>query len=486
MAARRAASPASVHTVATTAARRPARLANVRIGELGFWWRSLGGAGRTRPPLDGPLEADVAIVGAGYTGLWTAYYLKRADPSLEIVVLERELAGYGASGRNGGWVSGFFSGPARLYEGRGGRDGFLTLQRAMLETVDEVGRVLTEHEIEANYIKAGQLTVALNAAQALRLRERLEHGREHGLDERDLRECSREELARRLQVAGAVTASFTPHVARVHPAKLLAGLAATVERLGVRIHEGTAVSEIGPHRALTPAGPVGARWIVRATEGYTASLRGLGRALVPMNSSMIVTEPLGAAVWEEIGWAGRELLSDGAFVYVYLQRTEDGRIAIGGRGAPYRFASRTDMTGETSRATIESLREKLVAMFPAAAGAGIDHAWSGVLGVPRDWGMSVEVDRRSGLASAGGYVGQGVAAANLAGRTLRDLLLGTDTELTALPWVGRRPRRWEPEPIRWAAIHGLYSLYRRADRHEQRSRRASRLGRLLDAVSGRE
>ena len=457
----------------------------MRNGELGFWWRSLGGAEPTRPPLEGPLEVDVAIVGAGFTGLWTAYYLKRADPSLEIAVIERRLAGYGASGRNGGWVSGFFSGPARVYERRGGGEGFAGLQRAMFETVDEVGRVVAEHAIDADYVKGGQLSVALNDAQLRRLSEEVASSRSHGLAAADLRELSAAELARRLHVAGASGAAFTPHVARVHPAKLVRGLAAVVEGLGVAIYEGTPVVEIRPHAALTPAGPVSARWVVRATEGYTADLHGLRRALVPMNSSMIVTEPLAAEAWEEIGWSGREALSDAAHVYVYLQRTEDGRIAIGGRGIPYRYGSRTDRGGETALATVASLRAKLARMFPAAAAAEIDHAWSGVLGVPRDWCMSVDADPRTGLAWAGGYVGEGVAAANLAGRTLRDLLLGERSELTRLPWVGRAPRRWEPEPLRWAAIHAVYSLYRRADRSEHTGRRPSRLGRLVDALSGR-
>jgi len=271
----------------------------------------------------------------------------------------------------------------------------------------------------------------------------------------------------------------------VHPVKLLVGLAETVERLGVSIHEGTPVTEIRPHQALTPFGSVNARWVVRATEGYTAGLRGLKRALVPMNSSMIVTEPLEPAAWEEIGWDGREVLSDEANVFVYLQRTEDGRIAIGGRGVPYRFGSRTDGSGDTAAATIASLREKLRTMFPAAGSAELDHAWSGVLGVPRDWCVSVAVDPGSGLAWAGGYVGEGVCAANLAGRTLSDIMLGHHSSLTALPWVGRRPRRWEPEPVRWGAIRSVYALYRAADRLEQRLQRPSRLGRLMDRVSGR-
>ncbi len=463
----------------------PATLACVRLGELGHWWHALGGAHALREPLQGPTEVDVAIVGAGCTGLWTAYYLAGARPGLRIAVLERELTGFGASGRNGGWLSGFFSGPARTYERHGARGSYAALQRAMFATVEEVRRVVAAEGIDADLVASGQLTVALGEAQARRLHADVRATRAHGLDEADLRELTAGELAQRVHVAGARAAAYTPHVARVHPAKLLLGLAAAAERRGVRIYERTPVTAIAPRRAQTPAGAVSARWVVRATEGYTAGLPGLRRALVPMNSSMIVTEPLPAATWAQIGWEGCELLSDGAHVYAYLQRTADGRIAIGGRGVPYRFGSRTDGRGETAPRTVASLRAKLAAMFPPAAGAPLAHAWSGVLGVPRDWCVTVAADARSGLAWAGGYVGEGVAAANLAGRTLRDLMLGEASALTELPWVGRVPRRWEPEPLRWAEINAVYALYRAADRREARTGVPSRLATLVDRLSGR-
>jgi glycine/D-amino acid oxidase-like deaminating enzyme len=457
----------------------------MRTGELGFWWRAIGGAPPPRAPLPGPEQADVAIVGAGFTGLWTAYYLKLARPSLRVVVLEAERAGYGASGRNGGWVSGFFSGPARAYARRGGAAGYEALQRAMFATVAEITRVAAERSIDADVVHGGNLTVALDRAQLARLREEIAAARGRGLGEEDLRELGAAELAGRVRVAGALGGAFSPHVARVQPVKLLLGLAAAVERLGVQIYERTPVVEIAPGRARTVFGAVEAPWVVRATEGYTASLRGLRRALVPMNSSMIVTEPLPAAAWEQIGWDGAETIGDGAHVYAYLQRTADGRIAIGGRGVPYRYGSRTDGSGETAASTVESLRAKLAAMFPATSAVELAHAWSGVLGVPRDWCPSVAADRATGLAHAGGYVGEGLAAANLAGRTLRDLLLDERSELTELPWVGAPRRRWEPEPLRWAEINAVYALYRRADAAERRSGRPSRLGSLVDVLSGR-
>jgi glycine/D-amino acid oxidase-like deaminating enzyme len=452
--------------------------------ELGFWWHSIGGPPPPRAPLEGPLEADVAIVGAGFTGLWSAYYLKRARPSLEIVMLEREFAGFGASGRNGGWVSGFFSGPARAYVRDGHAEGYAALQRAMFNTVEELAAVVSEHAIDADFLKAGQLTVALNDAQLEHVREQVAAARELGLGEGDLHELSAGQLEERVRVAGARGASYTPHVARVHPAKLVRGLAEAVQRLGVRIHEGTEVQRIERGAAITRAGAVRARWIVRATEGYTPSLPGVERLLAPVNSSMVITEPLPADTWAQIGWGGQELLDDGAHVYVYAQRTADGRIALGGRGVPYRYASRTAAHG-TSPATVASLNAKLQAMFPAAAGVPLEAAWSGVLGVPRDWAVSVDVDRNSGLAWAGGYVGLGVCASNLAGRMLRDAILGEPGALTALPWFGRRPRSWEPEPLRWAGIRGVYALYRLADARERRRGRPWRLARLVDRLSGR-
>lgn len=458
----------------------------MRVGELGFWQRSTGGPPRPRAPLGGSTRADVAIVGAGFTGLWTAYYLKQADPSLNVVVLESEYAGYGASGRNGGWVMGFCEGSPENYASHGGEAGVLALRRELIATVDEIGEVIDREGIDAHFHKGGGLTVAVNPAQEARLRAGVERARiGWGLDESDLHLLERGQLSDRIRIADARCASYTPHVARVHPARLVRGLADAVEALGVTIHESTRVGEIRPHQAIAESGTVTSDWVVRATEGYTASLRGLGRELAPLNSSMIVTEPLPESVWQEIGWHGSEALGDSANLYIYSQRTADGRIAIGGRGVPYRFGSRPDFGAETANSTVASLKAKLDTMFPAAAGAGVDHAWSGVLGVPRDWCVSVDAEPGTGLARAGGYSGQGVAASNLAGRILRDLLLERESSLTGLPWVGHRPPRWEVEPLRFAAIHATYALYGQADRLENRSGRPSRLARALDRISGR-
>jgi glycine/D-amino acid oxidase-like deaminating enzyme len=233
-------------------------------------------------------------------------------------------------------------------------------------------------------------------------------------------------------------------------------------------------------------GDVSARWVVRATEGFTAGLTGLGRRLLPMNSSMIVTEPMGPDRWAAIGWEGAETLADGAHAYLYAQRTADGRVAIGGRGVPYRFGSRTDRRGVTPPKTADDLTAGLHRLLPETLGIDIAHAWCGVLGVARDWCPSVGVDRASGIAWAGGYVGDGVTTAHLAGRTLADLIVGRDTDLTRLPWVGHQSPHWEPEPLRWAGVHGIYGLYRAADRAEANDGdRTSVWARVADRISGR-
>jgi glycine/D-amino acid oxidase-like deaminating enzyme len=438
-----------------------------------WWWADLGGLPAPRPALDGDREADVCIVGAGYTGLWTAYELRRADPSLEVVVLEREVAGFGASGRNGGWVLGEISTGSAM-RAAAGDPAIEALQRAAHETVDEVGAACEREGIDCDFVKGGSLTVAQTDTQLERLRAT---DRGALLDAR--------QAAARINVAGVRGARFTPHCARVQPAKLARGLAEAAERHGATIYEQTPALAIAPRAVRTASGTVRARWIVRATEGYTSVLPKLHRALLPLSSSMIVTEPLDAATWAQIRWEGRETLGDGAHAYIYAQRTADDRIAIGGRGRPYRFGSRTDRAGEIPQATVKQLRRRLARLFPILRDARIDGAWTGVFGVARDWGAAVHCDRDSGLCSAGGYAGEGVAAANLAARTLRDLILARDTELTRLPWVGHRARGWEPEPLRWLAVQTVYGAFRTADAIEARTGRQSRLAAAAGALAGR-
>ena len=453
-------------------------------GGVSWWWRDIGGTPAPRAPLPGDLTLDVCIVGAGYTGMWTAYDLKLAQPDLRVGVIEQSFAGFGASGRNGGWLTNSVTGDRSQYVARHGRDAAIAQQRALNDTVREVIEVTRREGIDADIVAGGELEIARTPAQLARLRKTA--AEELSWPHTDVHELDAEGARSRIDVAGVLGGLWHPHCARIHPAKLAAGLAETVERAGVRIFEQTTARTIEPGRVETDLGTVRADAVIRATEGFTAGLRHEHRTWLPMNSSMIVTEPLPSGVWDAIGWSGREALGDFAHVYMYAQRTADDRIAFGGRGVPYRYGSRVDTDGRTQERTIRSLTELLHDFFPATRGVPVAHAWAGVLGVPRDWSATVGFDRATGLGWAGGYVGTGVTATNLAGRTLADLLLRRGTDLTRLPWVDHRARRWEIEPLRWTAVNAIYTAYRGADRLEARGgSRTSALARVADLIAGR-
>jgi glycine/D-amino acid oxidase-like deaminating enzyme len=455
-----------------------------RYRRLSLWLDDVGDELHPRPALGGDLDVDVAIVGAGYTGLWAAYYLLRADPHLRVALLEKEITGFGASGRNGGWCSALFAAPHGKIAKRYGRAAAIAMQKAMFETVDEVGRVVESERIEADFHKGGTLTLVTSPTQLERVRSEVDDDRSWGFGEDDFRWLDRLEVEERVKVAGVLGARFTPHCARVHPARLVRGLATTVERLGGTIYEQTPATSIAPRLVSTPRGRVRAEVVVRATEGYTCTLPGMRRDLLPLYSLMIATEPLSTDVWNEIGWDGCETLHDGRHLLIYAQRTPDDRIAIGGRGAPYHFGSRVGDLNDRDPRVFSSLKEVLGQLFPPARRAAITHEWGGCLGVPRDWFSSVGFEPATGLAWAGGYVGDGVSTSNLAGRCLRDLILGRDDELLKLPWVNHRSRRWEPEPFRWLGVNLGLRTMAGADRAEERSGKPTKRGELVKRLIG--
>ena len=437
-----------------------------------------------RPALSGHVDADVAIVGAGFTGLWTAYYLAEADPSLRIVVLEAETAGYGASGRNGGWCSALFPASLSTLAALSGRDSALAQHRAMRATVDEVARAAAAEGIDADLAKGGTVVLARSRAQLRRARAEVAEARRWDRGEDDLRLLGRTEATAILRGTRTVGATYTPDCAAIHPARLVRGLADAAERRGVTIHEHTRVRAIEPGRAHTGDGDVRAATVIRATEGYTVSLRGEDRTLVPVYSLVIATEPLSASTWDEIGLARRETFSDHRHLIVYGQRTADDRLVFGGRGAPYHFGSRIRPQFDQDQRVFARLYATLTDLFPVLEGTRITHAWGGALGIPRDWCASVGLDRDTGFGWAGGYVGDGVSTANLAGRTLRDLVLGRDSELTRLPWVGHRSPAWEREPLRWLGINAGLRAMTLADAEESLTRLPSAVARAVSPLLG--
>ncbi|MER7330139.1 MULTISPECIES: FAD-binding oxidoreductase [unclassified Micromonospora] len=457
----------------------------MRYQDLSYWLSTVDEPLTPRPPLAGDADADVVIVGAGYTGLWTAYYLAVADPTLRITVLEAQVAGYGASGRNGGWCSALFPTSLPALARRHGRDAAIAMQRAMHATVAEVGRVVAAEGIDCDWAYGGTVMLARTGPQLDRARAAVAEARAYGLGLEDLALLDAAEAAARCAAEGVRGGTYTPHCAAVHPARLVRGLARAVERRGVTIHEGTRVTRIRSGAAVTPAGTVRAPVVVRATEGYTPGLPGQRRTVAPVYSLMVATAPLPVATWERIGLAERETFSDHRHVIVYGQRTADGRLAFGGRGAPYHFGSRVCPDHDREPTVFAALRRTLGELFPVLGpDVPVTHAWGGPLGVARDWAASVGFAPADGLAWAGGYVGDGVGTSNLAGRTLADLIRGERTDLTALPWVNHRSPKWEPEPLRWLAVNAGLRLMFSADAAEQRTGRASRRAALFARLLG--
>lgn len=438
-----------------------------------YWLETAGEPLEPRPGLDGSIDVDVAILGAGYTGLWTAYYLLKKDPSLRVVVLEKEIAAFGASGRNGGWCSPKLNVGidtiARLY----GRDSSIALQRTMYGTVAEVGRVCEEEGIDAGFHRGGGMYIARGPHHLKEMRDYADLFDRFGFgDQQVILDATR--TAERVRVAGAIGSLYFKSFASVHPARLARGLARAVERLGGAIYEQTEVTGFttgGSPAFHTARGDARARTLVLAGEAYITRLPGLKRRLLPVYSLIVLTEPLSDSQWSEIGWAGRECIASFRLTIDYLSHTSDGRILFGGRGAPYRFGSAIADAFDRDEETHGLLRDLARTWFPALRNARFTHAWGGPLGMPRDWMPTISHDRPRGLATACGYTGHGVSLANLSGRTLSDLILERRTDLTALPLVGHRSPSWEPEPLRWIGVRYVQNAMQRLDAKAERTGR---------------
>lgn len=462
-----------------------------------FWLDDLVASGldalRPRPSLHSDAWFDVCIIGGGLTGLWTAYGLATADPDLRIAVLEKDIAGFGASGRNGGWCSALFPRTPTSLERTHGHDAAVAMRQAMVDTVAEVGRTTAELGIDCDFALGGTVLFARDDVQAAAALADIAEARRFGVD--PLEHLDQAAVAARYGATGldgeVPTAVLDPTCARVHPAKLIRGLAAVVESLGVAVFERTEVLDFAAghvrFRALDgseASGAVSTRQVVVATEGYSAGLPRTHRRLMPVYSLMIATEPLPAATWAEIGIAHGETFGDYRHLLVYGQRTADDRIAFGGRGARYHWGSSLSPSHERDARVFDHLSATLRDLFPAVGEARVTHRWGGALGVARDWHPTVSHNPRTGVSFAGGYVGDGLSTTNLAGRTLTDLILGRTSDLTALPWVNHRSPLWEPEPLRFVGANLGVLGTGLADREERLTRRPSLIARAIGPFTG--
>jgi glycine/D-amino acid oxidase-like deaminating enzyme len=426
-----------------------------------------------RAPVD--RTVDVAIIGGGLSGLWTAYYLACHDPGLSIAVLESRRVGFGASGRNGGWCSGFFPLlPSQLAE-EFGVEPALAAYRESFRTLDEIERVITNERIDCGWHRGGTVQSATTALQAERLARQVAAQHEVGLTVDDVEWLPTARVAEHIRPAVTHGAVFSPHCATINPYSLVLGLARAARRRGVTIWEETPVRGFAEGTVTHDAGVVRASLVVQATEGYSASFRATRRALVPLYSLMVATEPLDTATIDELGWHNRATFNDGGQMIIYAQLTSDRRIAFGGRGAPYHFSSRVRDEFDIDDATHDRIVKSIARHFPAAATARITHRWGGPLGVPRDWTPSVTIDRASRYARIGGYVGDGVAATNLFARMLVETWTDQGTSLTRLPFVRHQSPKWEVEPLRFLGINSLLKLSDSIDEFELRHGRVPRL-----------
>lgn len=449
-----------------------------------LWWDEAPPVA-TRPVLSGRVDADVVIVGAGLTGLWTAYYLKDHEPSMRVAIVEANAVGFGASGRNGGWLSAQLPMSIEAMAKAVSLDGAIAMQREMIATITEVLNRCERHGIVADVGHGGTLTVARSVPQQARLGAEVAALHTNGFTPHDVSWLDMAEAGALVGASRVSGAMFTPHCAAVHPAKLVHGVADVVNGLGVDLFEHSPVTEIGQRFVRTEAGLVTAPVVIRATEAFTCRLLNQRRAIAPVYSLMVATEPLDRDLLGSVGLDNRETFADGRRTIIYGQRTADGRLAFGGRGAPYHFASTMTERHDGNRRIHVRLAETLVELFPQLAGVRFTHRWGGAVGIPRDWWCSVGFDRATGSGWAGGYVGDGLSTTNLAGRTLADLIAGNDSALTRLPWVGHRSPNWEPEPLRWLGINGATVLPTSIDRSETATGKpASRRGRVLDRLTG--
>jgi len=433
--------------------------------------------------LESDLNVDLAIVGGGFTGLWTAYYANKLDPTLRIAIIESEFVGFGASGRNGGWVSALFPAHFTSLARATSRDAARRMHQTMVANISDIGQVAHSHNWDIDWAHGGTVVAARSALQNDRALADVKEFADWGFPD-DLIYLSASETQKRINATDVVGATFTPHCAAIDPYKLVNQLSTFLHSRGVSIFEGTQALRIAPGKVLTTGGTVHAPNIIRATEGYTKTLHGEKRSIAPVYSLMVATQTLSASNWENIGLGERETFSDYRNLIIYGQRTADDRIAFGGRGAPYHFNSKISPHQDMNSSVHHELRTTLIDMFPVLAGVEFTNAWGGPLGIARDWWASCNFDPTTGLGSSGGYVGDGVGTAHLGGKTLAHLITETQSELTTLPWVNHVSRKWEPEPLRWIGANLGLQVMQRADSYEQKTGKNSRSAAYMSRMLG--
>ncbi|MCC6224592.1 MAG: FAD-dependent oxidoreductase [Thermoleophilia bacterium] len=452
------------------------------------WWLEEALAadpGETCPPLAGEVEADAVIVGGGYTGLWTAHRLLEREPGLRVVVLERDICGGGPSGRNGGFLNGFWSSLdslAALF----GDERALELARAADESVAEVGDWCERHGVDAWHTFAGDLGIATAPAQEGRWRDLVAAAGRLGVPDTVV-ELAPDEVARRIRLPHRGGGVLVPRGAVVQPARLARGLRRIVLAQGARVHEGSPVVRFSagpPAVARTPAGSVTAPVAILAANAWLAAEQPFRRRLAVRGTYMVITEPAPDRL-AEIGWTGGEGVWNFRAALNYLRTTPDGRIAFGTGGMQPALAPGIGPAFDWDARCVAEVATQFRRLFPAFRDVALESAWGGPIDVCGAHLPFVLTLPPGNVHAAAGYTGNGVGPCQLAGQILARRALGVEDELTRLPLVGFEPKRFPPEPLRTIGAFAINRATLRRDAAEDAGRRARRLDDALAHLPGR-
>ena len=416
---------------------------------------------------------DVAIIGAGFSGLWSAFHLKQFQPNLKIAIFEKEYVGFGASGRNGGWASAEYPTSSNRLIKENGLESYKNLRAAITKSIDEIGQIAKSNDWQIDYAKGGSLLFARGNAQLSRISKEIDE--EHQL-------LNKSQTTELLNIPSALGSVFTPHCAALNPFKLVRALADHLEKLGVMIYEQSSVSEIRDKQVEVNGFNVNCTFSIRATEAFTPR-KWMGNRQIPIYSLMIATEPLTNEVIKEIRNSQRATFQEACHLITYAQITSDNRLALGGRGVRYKLFSRLSERSEIDNRMHSALERRATSWFPQIANAKFEYRWGGAVALTRRWQAYLNFDHTTGRAEIGGYVGDGVTLSYLVAKTLAEKMSNVKT--ANLPFIDQRIGRWEPEPIRYLAVNAGFKVTVLADYEEKITKRPSLLAAIIDPLINR-
>ena len=435
-------------------------------------WRNQGSI-TARDCVKAANSFDVAIIGGGFSGLWSAYHLKQLQPSLKIAIFEQKYVGYGASGRNGGWASAEYpTSNSRLLKEHGVQT-YKNLRKSLIESIDEIGQIAKSNAWQIEYAKGGALVFATNKAQLTRISSEIDD--EHKF-------LTKDQASELLNVANIKGGIYTPHCAALNPFNLTQSLAKYLESIGVKIFEESKVEEISDKALLVNGHRIGCQISIRATEAFTAR-KWIANQQIPIYSLMIATERLPSEILTQIRNSQRATFQEACNLITYAQITGDNRLAIGGRGSRYKLFSHLSERSETDVRMHSALEKRAVKWFPQLQSVNFEYLWGGPIALTRRWQSYLNYNPITGQAAIGGYVGDGVTLSYLVAKTLAQIIDGQKTP--DLPFVDQRIGRWEPEPIRYLAVNAGFKATVVADFEERITGRPSLIAAVVDPLINR-